>query len=49
MEYVREDETFLDASGKNCHHTIINLGRRDMMARHLDLDKLARLLHGCAG
>jgi len=47
-EYVRVVEAYRDASGKTRHHTIINLGRRDLLARHLDLDKLARLLHGDA-
>ena len=45
-EYVRVVEAYRDASGKTRHHTIINLGRRDLLARHLDLAKLARLLHG---
>ena len=48
-EYVRVVEAYRDASGKTRHHTIINLGRRDLLARHLDLDKLARLLHGDGG
>ena len=47
-EYVRVVEAYRDASGKTRHHTIINLGRRDLLARHLDLEKLARLLHGDA-
>ena len=45
-EYVRVVEAFRDANGKTRHRTIINLGRRDVLARHLDLDKLGRLLHG---
>ena len=47
-EYVRVVEAYRDASGKTRRRTIINLGRRDLLARHLDLDKLARLLHGDA-
>jgi len=47
-EYVRVVEAYRDASGKTRHHTIINLGRRDLLARHLDLEKLAGLLHGDA-
>src|ERR1700730_3190274 len=47
-EYVRVVEAYRDATGKPRHHTIINLGRRDLLARHLDLDKLGRLLHGDA-
>jgi transposase len=46
-EYVRVVEAYRDA-GKTRHRTIINLGRRDLLARHLDLDKLSRLLHGDA-
>jgi hypothetical protein len=34
--------------GKTRHRTVINLGRRDLLATHLDLNKLARLLHGGA-
>jgi hypothetical protein len=34
--------------GKTRHRTIINLGRKDVLAAHLDLDKLRRLLHGDA-
>lgn len=47
-EYVRVVEAYRDANGKTRHHTIINLGRRDLLARHLDLAKLGRLLHGDA-
>ena len=47
-EYVRVVEAYRDATAELRHHTIINLGRRDLLARHLDLDKLARLLHGDA-
>jgi hypothetical protein len=28
------------------HRAVINLGRRDLLAAHLNLDKLSRLLHG---
>src|SRR5947209_4773743 len=45
-EYVRVVEAYRDAEGKTRHRTIINLGRRDLLATHLDLDKLGRLLHG---
>ena len=44
-EYVRVVEAYRE-NGKNKHRTIINLGRRDLLAAHLDLDKLTRLLHG---
>jgi transposase len=47
-EYVRVVEAYRDANGKTRHRTIINLGRRDLLAKHLDLDKLGRLLHGDA-
>lgn len=47
-EYVRVVEAFRDDDGKTRHRTIINLGRRDLLATHLDLDKLGRLLHGDA-
>src|SRR5262249_9919440 len=43
--YVRIVEAYR-ANGKNKHRTIINLGRKDLLAAHLDLDKLNRLLHG---
>ena len=45
-EYVRVVEAYRDADGKTRHRTIINLGRRDLLATHLDLSKLGRLLHG---
>src|SRR5207342_3465880 len=45
-EYVRVVEAFRDDDGKTRHRTIINLGRRDLLAKHLDLGKLGRLLHG---
>jgi transposase len=44
-EYVRVVEAFRQ-NGKTRHRTILNLGRRDLLAAHLDLDKLTRLLHG---
>jgi hypothetical protein len=44
-EYVRVVEAFRE-EGKTRHRTILNLGRRDLLAAHLDLDKLSRLLHG---
>jgi transposase len=45
-EYVRVVEAYRDHDGKTRHRTVINLGRRDLLATHLDLDKLGRLLHG---
>lgn len=45
-EYVRVVEAYRDHEGKTRHQTIINLGRKDLLAAHLDLDKLSRLLHG---
>jgi transposase len=45
-EYVRVVEAYRDRHGKTQHQTIINLGRKDVLAAHLDLDKLSRLLHG---
>src|SRR5947209_15011447 len=45
-EYVRVVEAYRDDSGKTRHRTVINLGRRDLLASHLDLGKLSRLLHG---
>jgi transposase len=45
-EYVRVVEAYRDHDGKTQHRTVINLGRRDLLATHLDLDKLGRLLHG---
>jgi transposase len=47
-EYVRVVEAYRDRDGKTRHRTIINLGRRDVLAAHLDLGKLRRLLHGDA-
>jgi transposase len=47
-EYVRVVEAYRDIDGKTRHRTIINLGRRDLLATHLDLGKLGRLLHGDA-
>ena len=44
-EYVRVVEAFRK-EGKTRHRTILNLGRRDLLAAHLDLGKLKRLLHG---
>jgi transposase len=44
-EYVRVVEAFRE-KGKTRHRTVLNLGRRDLLAAHLDLDKLMRLLHG---
>ena len=44
-EYVRVVEAYRE-NGKTRHHTILNLGRRDLLAEHLDLRKLTRLLHG---
>src|SRR5271163_100733 len=46
-EYVRVVEAFRD-KGKTRHRTVLNLGRRDLLAAHLDLNKLMRLLHGDA-
>ena len=45
-EYVRLVEAFRDEKGKTQHRTIINLGRKDLLRTHLDLEKLTRLLHG---
>ena len=44
-EYVRIVEAYRE-EGKNKHRTVLNLGRKDLLAAHLDLDKLNRLLHG---
>ena len=46
-EYVRVVEAFRD-QGKTRHRTVLNLGRKDLLAAHLDLSKLMRLLHGDA-
>jgi len=45
-EYVRLVEAFRDENGKTQHRTIVNLGRKDLLREHLDLEKLTRLLHG---
>src|SRR5271155_623806 len=47
-EYVRVVEAYRE-DGKTRHRTVLNLGRRDLLAAHLDLDKLRRLLQGDAG
>src|ERR1700749_1209588 len=47
-EYVRVVEAYRDHDGKTRHRTVLNLGRRDLLASHLDLNKLMRLLHGDA-
>src|SRR6516164_4430088 len=44
-EYVRVVEAYRE-NGKTRHRTVLNLGRRDLLAAHLDLDKLRRLLQG---
>jgi len=44
-EYVRVVEAYRE-NGKTRHRTVLNLGRRDLLAAHLDLNKLMRLLHG---
>ena len=44
-EYVRVVEAYRQ-KGKTRHRTIINLGRKDVLAACLDLDKFTRLLHG---
>jgi hypothetical protein len=46
-EYVRVVEAYRQR-GKTHHRTVLNLGRRDLLAAHLDLNKLTRLLHGDA-
>jgi transposase len=43
---VRVVEAYRDHDGKTRHNTVLNLGRKDLLAEHLDLDKLQRLLHG---
>src|SRR6516162_3047019 len=45
-EYVRVVEAYRDQAGKTQHRTALNLGRKDLLAAHLDLTKLQRLLHG---
>ena len=47
-DYVRVVEAYRDDAGKTPHRTVINLGRSDLLAAHLDFDKLRRLLHGDA-
>ena len=47
-EYLRLVEAYRDDAGKTQHRTILNLGRIDLLATHLDIDKLNRLLHGTA-
>src|SRR5947209_8742259 len=44
-EYVRLVEAYRQ-KGKTRHRTLINLGRKDLLAACLDLGKLTRLLHG---
>jgi len=44
-EYVRVVEAYRE-KGKTRHRTILNLGRRDLLAECLDLKKFASLLHG---
>jgi hypothetical protein len=46
-EYVRVVEAYRE-HGKTRHHTVLTLGRRDLLAAHLDLGRLTRLLHGDA-
>jgi hypothetical protein len=46
-EYVRVVEACRE-HGKTRHRTVLNLGRRDLLAAHLDFNKLMRLLHGDA-
>jgi transposase len=46
--YLRLVEAYRDDDGKTQHRTILNLGRMDLLAAHLDLDKLDQLLHGKA-
>jgi hypothetical protein len=41
-EYLRLVEAYRDRDGKTRHRTIVNLGRTDLLAAHLDLDKTAR-------
>jgi transposase len=47
-EYVRLVEAFRDEKGRTQHRTIVNLGRKDLLNTHLDLEKLTRLLRGDA-
>jgi hypothetical protein len=39
-------EAYRDQAGKTQHRTVLNFGRKDLLAAHLDLTKLQRLLHG---
>ncbi len=45
-EYLRLVEAYRDSAGKTQHRTIVNLGRMDVLAAHLDLGRLGRLLRG---
>ncbi|HXP22633.1 MAG TPA: IS1634 family transposase [Candidatus Sulfotelmatobacter sp.] len=45
-EYIRLVEAYRDKKGKTQHRTIVNLGRKDVLREHLDVEKLTRLLHG---
>jgi transposase len=45
-EYLRLVEAYRDGTGKTQHRTIVNLGRKDLLAAHLDLGKLGHLLRG---
>jgi hypothetical protein len=45
-EYVRVVEAYRDRAGKTQHRTVLNLGRKNLLAAQLDLTKLRRLLHG---
>jgi hypothetical protein len=44
-EYARVVEAYRER-GKTRHRTVLNLGRKDLLAAHLDLAKLTRPLHG---
>src|SRR5437867_9487733 len=46
--YTTLFRSYRDHDGKTQHRTVINLGRKDLLATHLDLGKLRRLLHGDA-
>jgi hypothetical protein len=46
---VKHDVRLVEAyrgRGKTRQRTVLNLGRKDLLAAHLDLTKLTRLLHG---
>jgi hypothetical protein len=45
-EYVRVAEAYRER-GKTRHRTVLNLGRRDLLAAHLDLNRLMRLARAC--